>query len=108
MIQDSGSFIAEYHVSGHPQCYILRDQNTELSQFNDFGREMLSHTYKAYSEQDIINFIENVVLVGNDPMKEDREKFAKEKLMFNYPHASEAIVADIKKAIGRGEVVRSE
>jgi len=36
-----------------------------------------------------------------DPMKEDREKFAKEKLMFNYPHASEAIVADIKKSLGR-------
>jgi len=30
-------------------------------------------------------------------MKEEREKFAKEKLMFNYPHASEAIVADIKR-----------
>jgi len=34
-------------------------------------------------------------------MKEEREKFAKENLMFNYPHASEAIVADIKKALGR-------
>jgi len=34
-------------------------------------------------------------------MKEEREKFAKERLMFNYPYASEAIVADIKKALGR-------
>lgn len=101
LIQDSGSFIAEYHVVGHPQCYLLRDDTIERTQFNDFGREMLAQTYKAYSEQDIIDFIDNVVLAGNDPMKENRDKFAKEKLMYNYPHASEAIVADIKKALGR-------
>jgi len=42
-----------------------------------------------------------------DPMKEDREKSAKEKLMFNYPHASEAIVADIKNRWGENEYINS-
>jgi len=99
MIQDCSSFIEEYLDTGHPQCYVLRSREHELAQFTSLGEELLSHTYKAYSEQDIIDFIENVVIAGKDPMKDEREKFAKEKLMFNYPHASEAIVADIKKAL---------
>ena len=101
MIQDCSSFLAEYHLTGHPQCYVLKSVDHIPTQFDWWGQELLGHTYKAYSEQDIIDFIDNVVIAGNDPMKEERMKFAKEKLMFNYPHASEAILADIKKALGR-------
>lgn len=101
MIEDSGSFIGEYYYTGKPHCYVLHSEERMRRNFLPWGQTLLSHLYKAYSEQDIINFIDNVVLAGNDPMKEEREKFAKEKLMYNYPHASEAIVADIKKALGR-------
>lgn len=100
IIQDSGSFLAEYHISGHPQCYILRDKSVEQTQFNNFGRKMLEYTYRAYSEHDIIQFITNVVIQGDDTLKESREKFVAEELKYNYPHASEAIVEDIRKAFG--------
>lgn len=100
IIQDSGSFLAEYHISGHPQCYILRDKFVEQTQFNEFGRRMLEYTYKAYSENDIIRFITDVVINGHDTLKDDRELFVKEELTYNYPYASESIVNDIKKVFG--------
>ena len=100
IIQDSGSFLAEYHISGHPQCYILRDKTVEQTQFNDFGRKMLEYTYKAYSEHDIIQFITNVVISGEDTLKDSREKFVTKELKYNYPYASESIVCDVKEEFG--------
>ena len=37
--------------------------------------------YVGKDERDIIDFIENVVLNGNDPMKPDRQQFKKDYLL---------------------------
>lgn len=101
LIQDSGSFLAEYHITKHPQCYILRNEQSEFNQFNAFGREMLSHTYKAYSKEHIHSFIQNVVLRGTDTKKEERLKFTTKNLMYNFPLASKSIIDDIKLSLKR-------
>lgn len=99
LIQDSGSFLAEYHITKHPQCYILRNEQSEFNQFNAFGREMLSHTYKAYSKDHIHSFIQNVVLSACDTKKDERIKFATKNLMYNFPYASKSIIDDIKHSL---------
>lgn len=101
MIQDCGSFLPEYFYVGKPQCYVLKSKEHELRQFTEYGRSLLEHVYRAYCEEDITFFIENVVLGGNDPMKECRESFTENTIKYNYPHASRAIVEDIRKALGR-------
>ena len=101
LIQDCSSFLPEYFYSGKPQCYLLAGHHTEAEQFQAYGRELLSYTYKAFNESDILNFIENVVVAGNDVMKGKREKFASQRLMYNYPHASEAMIDYLKKAFRR-------
>ena len=99
LIQDCASFLAEYTYTGKPQCFILRNPQEKTEEFTEYGRDLLSHTYQAYSENDIISFIENVILKGDDPMRDDRERFAP-TIKHNYPHASEAIFEELKHSLG--------
>lgn len=101
LIQDCSSFLPEYFYSNKPQCYMLAGAHSEEEQFLEYGRELLSYTYKAFSEEDILNFIDKVVVADNDTMKDRRENFLSKRLMYNYPHASEAMVGYLKNAFGR-------
>ena len=103
IIQDCGSFLPEYFYTGKPQCYMLESEKAKREQFDEWGLELLSHTYQAFSESDIKRFIDDVVIDGKDGMKEARHKFAKERVMVNYPHASAAIVESIAEMFGRGK-----
>lgn len=66
IIQDCSSFLPEYFCTGMPQCYLLKSKESEAEQFAEYGRQLLSHTYKAYSEADVISFIDNVIIQGLD------------------------------------------
>lgn len=103
MIQDCSSFLGEYHYTGHPQCYLLKSEEHAQSQFMDWGLELLSHTYKAFNEDDICQFVEDVVLKGKDLKRVARENFVQENLHHNYPHVNEWILTDIENAVwGKG------
>ena len=103
IIHDCCSFLSEYFYTGKPSCYMLASEAAKKAQFNDCGLEVIDHTYQAYSENDIKRFIEEVVIGGRDSMKEERQRFARENIMVNYPHASEFIVESIAKMLGRGK-----
>ena len=97
IIQDCGSFIVEYMFSGHPQCYVIKSMEHMRKQLSDWGLEILSHTEVAESEERIIDYVEKVVLAGKDDAKARRDRFVHDWLLPNYPHASEWILADLKK-----------
>lgn len=99
IIHDCGSFSAEYLFTGHPCCYMLHNAEITHKNSNSFHQQCVQNHYPAYNEQDIINFIEQVVLAGKDSMKEKRNRFFEEKLKYNYPHTSEKILQYIKRAI---------
>lgn len=99
MIQDCSSFLPEYFYTDNPQCYLLRNESAENEQFEPYGRELLSHTYKAFCEADIHNFIQNVVQKNQDDKKTARLQFAKECIIYNFPHASESILHDLKQSL---------
>lgn len=92
LITDCVSWFAEYFYTGKPQCYVLRDESELYTEYLEFGREFFEHVYKAFGKNDITDFIENVILKGNDSKKEARDIFAKERVMINYPHVSDFIV----------------
>ena len=88
IIQDCGSFLVDYFYTGKPQCYMLHSEKDIEKKFASLGQKCLSHCYLAYDESDIRNFMEEVIIKENDPKKEERQKFAREEVMLNYPHAS--------------------
>lgn len=74
MILDSGSFTAEYLYCGKPSLFTIFNAETR-TKFNEFGKMALDQHYHAHSEDDIISFIEKVVLDGQDTMKAQRDHF---------------------------------
>lgn len=74
MIFDSISFIAEYYYTQKPSIFTIKDHTIERK-FNTFGKMAFENIYKAYNKCDIENFINNVVLKGNDPKKNLRRDF---------------------------------
>ncbi len=79
MILDSMSFIAEYLYCGKPSLFMNAAPDVDKS-FNEFGQMAFKHHYQGSKKGDITNFIENVVIYGNDNMKEERDRFYREIL----------------------------
>ena len=77
MIMDSCSFLAEYTATNKPLFY-TRTKTSRLN-LNKFGEELFENVYdtKDNLKEDIIDFIENIVLNDNDYKKEQRTQLFK-------------------------------
>lgn len=98
LIEDCGSFLAEYFYTGKPHCYLIKSQEDLRKIYTDFGIQCLDRCYKAFSQKDITDFIDNVILKHNDSMRDARMAF-RDRVMVNYPHASDSVVASIKQML---------
>jgi len=98
MIHDCESFMAGYLYTNKPVCSI--HSPIDISErFTEFGKMCFDQHYFASEPSEIIDFIKNVVVDGNDIKYESRKKFAKE-LMYNFPNAASAIIKHIKEELG--------
>lgn len=73
MIHDSVSFMVEYLYTEKPMLYLMKSDKIK-DNFNKVGNAVLDVLYKGFNKKDIINFIENIVLVGQDKMKPERKE----------------------------------
>jgi len=73
MILDSSSFVSEYLYAHKPALFLTR----KSQMYNDYGEEVINVLYHADGGDfpAVVDFIENVVISGNDPMKNIREEF---------------------------------
>ena len=74
MIMDCCAFLAEYTAFNKPLLFTTT--KTSRVVLNDFGKEIFPCVYKTTNnlQDDIIQFIEQVVLSGNDYLKETRQQ----------------------------------
>ena len=100
IIHDCSSFLAEYMFTGKPVCYMLKTKDSIDKFFMNNGKQILENCYKAFSKEEIYDYIDNVIIKGNDPMATKREEFAKKELMVNYPNVSTFVLDYIKKELG--------
>lgn len=99
LIHDCGSFSMEYLFTGKPCCYMLKNDKITNQNSNDIHRKSIDVHYKSYDEDGIVDFIENVILKGNDYLKIKRENFYKDELKYNYPNTSLSILQILKKEL---------
>lgn len=99
IIHDCGSFLPEYLMTENPPCYVLRDETAKEEYFNALGKACVEHCYQAFSNADIKKYIENVVLKGNDTMKDKRIEFVNNNLKVNYPNVASYIINYIKEEL---------
>lgn len=92
LIHDCGSFTAEYLFTEKPCAYIHRKIVDMDKTFTEFGKQCISYHYPINNEEDILKFINKVVIDNNDCLKDNRKKFAESNVMINYPHSSDFIL----------------
>ena len=105
MIMDCCSFRAEYTAFDKPLFYTVTE--TSRAVLNDFGEEL--HKHFCVPETDlktgIVEFIQNVVISGNDYKAEERHKFVEQYFgKINGHTASENIYNEIIHFLERGEL----
>ncbi len=96
IIQDCGSFLVEYFYTGNPCCYMLKNPEDIEEKFTKLGQDCLSHCYVSYDRESIIQYIENVIVKGDDIKKIARNEFSKKEILINYPHATDSIIQILK------------
>ena len=80
MIHDSGSFAVEYHFTGNPVMYVASNFKEQVQEKGAFGQLAMKLHYEGKDRLDIVAFIDDVVLGGQDAMKADRERFRRDYL----------------------------
>jgi CDP-glycerol glycerophosphotransferase (TagB/SpsB family) len=81
MILDCLSFIAEYSVTGKPALFTEGTHSRVL--LNDMGKALHSMMYHAKDNlaEEVSHFIEDVVISGQDPLREQRLEFVKNEML---------------------------
>lgn len=83
MIHDSSAFIGEYLHTEKPVMFTSRDLYNIRIECNQFGNACLDMHYHADSYEGITRFIDEVVMLGKDPMADRRHEFYKNVLSIN-------------------------
>lgn len=89
MIQDCGSFTAEYTCTYKPMLFLIANPGV-VKDWNECGKAILEHIYTSEKGKGIENFIKNVVINGRDHMKEDRIAFVDRYLRPSNPAGASA------------------
>ncbi|MNT33991.1 CDP-Glycerol:Poly(glycerophosphate) glycerophosphotransferase [compost metagenome] len=101
LIHDCGSFISEYLFTMKPTLFMVRDEDV-MKMWSVYGESALSVHYQSRNKKELENFIELVVLNGNDLMLEQRREFVNNILISeNKLTASENIMNYLKDEIFR-------
>lgn len=79
LIHDCGSFTTEYMFTKKPVMYLCKDGDM-TGKFNEFGLKSFNCHYHGRTINDIEHFLQDVVIGGNDPMKDQRENFFEDYL----------------------------
>ena len=103
IIHDCSSFLTEWMYTEKPGCYLLRNRESIGEQFMPAGQAVLDLYYQAFCEEDIIRFLDDVILRGEDPLKEKRESYVRRYIKVNYPDASGRIVSYLEEQFLSGE-----
>lgn len=97
IIHDSGSFTIEYLYTQKPAMYLMIPGEERKADI--LGSEALECYYHGSEKEEIRHFIEDVVLGGNDPKKEERERFYNKYLL---PPNGQSVAQNILDEIERG------
>ena len=82
LILDCASFMTEYLCTRKPSLFLMNDSAIN-ERFNIFGKIIFEHLYHAKNINEIIKFIDDVVISGKDYMKNERDKLIHENIVRN-------------------------
>ena len=75
LIHDSSSFTSEYHYTHNPILFTTNKGGIQCPNLDEIGQAAFKAQYFAKSKEDIIRFIENIVINNIDIKKNERMDF---------------------------------
>ena len=75
IIHDGGSFIVEYHYTQKPALYVTDNLDGRLQELMRYAQEALRAHYLAKNNEEILHFVEQVILMEQDTMQPQRKDF---------------------------------
>ena len=100
MIHDCSSFSVEYLYLNKPVMFISKNIDKIKETLPEFGQAAIDVHYIGSSIEEIKHFIEDVVILGNDVMSNDRERFCQERLEIDKSQTvAHRIVNDMKGSL---------
>lgn len=99
LIHDCGSYMAEYFYTGKPCAFMIKSSLDLDKSLTTFGKECVENHYPLKNEEDFVRFIQDVVIDRKDYKKQERDIFAKQKVMINYPNSTDFIMNNLTIAI---------
>lgn len=101
LIHDSGSFIADYLLTGNPAIFTSNKLAQEYENLNDFGKKCLDLHYKAGDALSSLNLLEDILFKNSDPLSNKRGLFHKELTELHGGLSSAEIIhSEIVKSLG--------
>lgn len=100
LIHDCGSFTALYQYTNKPALFVSKNLDGVKRDLNDFGILCIDKHYHAKDESEIIAFIEDVVLRGNNTASDDVNEVVKALTPPNGISAAQNIYNDIVRSLG--------
>ena len=96
IIHNCSSFRSEYLITGNPSCYV--EINSDIHKhFNSICQKSIENYYIANCEEEIQRYIEEVILNGDDPLKNKRLDFIEKSIKVHYPNNSLYILNYLKE-----------
>ena len=83
IIHDSGSFLVDYMYVQKPALFVTNKLQMMLDEADDFAKQVYDCYYIGKDCEEILAFVENTVLSGNDPLKEKRKYIFEHYLQSN-------------------------
>ena len=93
MLHDCGSFLLEYQYTGNPVMFLHSSQPLKNIRLNKFSEMSKSLHYQAYKNEEIESFLQ-MVIGGEDPMKDKRQAFFKEAFIPPYGKSASQNIID--------------
>ena len=101
MIHDSASFTIEYLYVNKPVAFVSRNSEELSKKHSAIAVGALQQHYIVTTEEEILSFVENVVIGEQDSLKEQRTNFVTTQLLRDRDcSSSQFIVNDIKRSLG--------
>lgn len=75
LIHDCGSFTGEYLYTHKPCLFLTREDDTLYNALCPFGKQCIDNHYIGHNKEEILLFIKDVVIKGQDPKAKQRKDF---------------------------------
>lgn len=99
MITDCESFLGEYMFTGNPIIRLI--SKYDKGRLNDTGEKIDSVCYRVNNKEELLEVFDNIVVLGNDPLKEARLTLKNELFAQGFS-ATKNIINDIESIIDLG------